>query len=159
MKFSLGKIYNGTDLQFNHLLWLHSPVYCICPESLLMHRNHPGSRIQRRDKPMQEGFEIIYESLERECSSLGIDRREWLAEVYYSLMGIAVRDIVRLGGAFLERHRKFRKLSRRHKEFAARHAIARRRTFELSGIEMPTFVLCSTALLDAFALWCRFVRN
>ena len=159
VKFCLGKIYNGTDLQFNHLLALHSPEYCVCPEALLMHRNHPGSRVQRKDKPMQEGFEIIYGSLLAECSSLGLDRREWLAEVYYNLMGIAVWDIIRLGGSFAEKHGRFRKLVRRNREFVVRHDIAGCRNFKVSGVAMPTFVLSSAATLDAAALWCRLVKK
>ena len=155
VKFCLGKIYNGTDLQFNHRLFLHSPVYGICSEALLMHRNHPGSRIQRKDKPMQEGFEIIYESLERECSSLGLDRAEWLSKVYYSLMGIAVWDICRLGGGVKKRHAKFRKLARRNKAFVRKHAVAACDTFTVSDVTLPSFVLGSALLLDFACYYCK----
>ena len=159
VKFCLGKIYNGTDLQFNHRLFLHSPAYCICPELLLMHRNHPGSRIQRKDKPMQEGFEIIYESLERECSSLGLDRAEWLAEVYYGLMGIAVEDICSLGGGVKERHAKFRKLAQRNKVFVRKHAIAASGALKVFGVALPSFVLGSALLLDFACYYCKLIRK
>ena len=52
VRYQLNNIYTGSELMYNHRLALHCPSYCIVPESLLFHRNHAGSRVSKKDKPM-----------------------------------------------------------------------------------------------------------
>ena len=146
VKFELNKIYNGPDLQFNHKLALHCPVYAFCHEALLFHRVTPGSRVRRKDKPLQEGLEIITDTLIDECERVGLIERctrevqknagttgaaceitgsamcEQLTKVYYDFVGIVVYDIFCYGGGTSEKHAKFKKLIARNKAFLRSHS-------------------------------------
>lgn len=73
VQFFLDNKYNGTDLVFNYLLLLHCPKYCVCNEGLLLHRYVMGSRVHRKNKPLQQGFEIIENKILDESKKLGYD--------------------------------------------------------------------------------------
>ena len=158
VKFELGNVYNGTDMQFNHRLLLHCPVYCICRESLLFHRNHSGSRMQRKDKPFQESFEIIMDSLIEECKLVGISIREQLSRVYYGMMSMVIWDIDRLGGSIKEKLRKFQALVLKNRRFLKDHrdCLDRYKGFKMisspdysSRFAIPAFTLSNALWLDA----------
>lgn len=159
VKFQLPNIYNGNELKFNLNLALHCPVYCVCRESLLFHRMRQGSRVQRKDKPLQEGFEIITESLIEESRKLGLSIREQLGNVYYWLIGNVVMDIIYHGGNVLERHGRYRTLIRRNRKFLKKHrGDLDRHTgltrFKLgdSSIHLPAFVLSNVLWLDVASM-------
>ena len=59
VEYSLNNRYNGTDYLYNHLLILHCPRYAVLNEPLLLHRIVFGSRVHRKNKPLQEGFQKI----------------------------------------------------------------------------------------------------
>ena len=71
VRYWLNNQYNGTDLSFNHLLCLHCPQMAVLNEPLLLHRIVMGSRVHRKNKPLQEGFQIIAERQLREAEKLG----------------------------------------------------------------------------------------
>lgn len=85
IKYELPNIYRGSELQVNHKLALHLPVYAVCREVLLFHRRREGSRVHKKDRPIQQGFEIITESLIEECKAAGLSLNEELSKVYYGL--------------------------------------------------------------------------
>lgn len=159
VKFQLPNIYNGNELKFNINLALHCPVYCTCKESLLFHRMRQGSRVQRKDKPLQEGFEIITESLIEESRKLGLSIREQLSNIYYWLIGNVVMDIIYHGGNTQEKHKRYKTVIRRNKDFLKKHkenldmhtGLTR---FKLgdSFIHLPAFVLGNVLWLDAASM-------
>ena len=159
VKFQLPNIYNGNELKFNLNLVMHCPVYCVCREPLLFHRMRQGSRVQRKDKPLQEGFEFIIESLIEESMKLGLSLKEQLGNVYYWLVGKVVMDIIYHGGDTREKHGRYKALIKRNRQFLNKHkdnidkhtGMTR---FKLgdSSIHLPAFVLGNVLWLDAASM-------
>jgi len=161
VKYELPQKYTGPELQFEHRLVMHCPVYSVCQESLLFHRMRQGSRVQRKDKPLQEGFEIITESLIRESKTVGIEPKQPLSHIYYGLMGMVVLDIFYYGGGIRERHSRFQQFVLRNQRFLHDHSevIKRYNAFnpiKLSALSVPSFMLNSAYCLDLVA-WCYLV--
>lgn len=159
VKYQLPNIYNGPEMKMNLNLTLHCPIYCVCRESLLFHRVRWGSRIQRKDKPMQDGFEIITESLLKECESLGLSIKAQLGNVYYWLIGIVVQDIMLRGGGVRERHTRFKKLIsqnnrflEKHKDDLEKHKGFRKFKVGETVLSLPAFCLGNALWLDAASL-------
>lgn len=69
VKFFLNNKYNGTDLLYNHQLILHCPYITIINEPLINHRFVTDSRVNKTNKPLQEGFELILENIYNEAIS------------------------------------------------------------------------------------------
>ena len=166
VKFQLPNIYNGNELKLNLNLALHCPIYCTCKESLLFHRVRQGSRVQRKDKPLQEGFEIITESLIEESRKLGLSIREQLSNVYYWLIGNVVMDIIYHGGNTQERHKRYKTLIQRNRQFLIKHSNDLDRHIGLtrfklgdSSIHLPSFVLGNALWLDAASLGIIVLRR
>ena len=166
VKFQLPNIYNGNELKFNLNLALHCPVYCTCKDSLLFHRMRQGSRVQRKDKPLQEGFEIITESLIEESRKLGLSIREQQSNIYYWLVGNVVMDIIYHGGNTREKHQRYSTLIQRNRQFLKKHrddldkhtGMTR---FKLgdSSIHLPAFVLGNVLWLDAASMGIIILRK
>ena len=166
VKFQLPNIYNGNELKFNLNLALHCPVYCTCKEPLLFHRMRQGSRVQMRDKPLQEGFEIITESLIGESKKLDLSIREQLSNIYYWLIGNVVMDIIYHGGDTQEKHKRYKALITRNRQFLIKHSDDFDRhtgltRFKLgdSSIHLPAFVLGNALWLDAASLGIIVLRR
>lgn len=165
VKFQLPNIYNGNELKFNLNLALHSPIYCICKESLLFHRIRQGSRVNKKDKPLQEGFEVITESLIEESEKLRLSLKEQMSNVYYWLVGNVVTDIIYRGGNLREKHAKYKTLISRNKKFLKKHKEnLDKRTgltrFKLgdSSVHLPAFVLSNALWLDAASMGIGILR-
>lgn len=166
VKFQLPNICNGNDLKFNLNLILHCPVYCVCRESLLFHRMRQGSRVQKKDKPFQEGFELITENLIAESKKLGLSLREQLSNIYYGLVGNVVMDIIYHGGNTREKHQRYSTLIQRSRQFLKKHrddldkhtGMTR---FKLgdSSIHLPAFVLGNALWLDAASMGIIILRK
>jgi len=94
--FTLGKEYNGTDLLFNHSLMLHKPVLSLEYDVLYNHRIHADSRVNRKDKKMLLGFQIITTALFDESIKLNysgaIDKQ--IAVFYANHVYMAAQDTV-----------------------------------------------------------------
>ncbi|MDO4950340.1 MAG: hypothetical protein Q4E55_09335, partial [Bacteroidales bacterium] len=145
---------------------LHCPTYCVCRESLLFHRMRAGSRVQRKDKPLQEGFEIITDSLIEECRTVGLSIREQLSNIYYFLIGIVVQDVILRGGNIREKHARFKKLISRNNSFLSSHSDQLDRHTGLTVfkvgetvLSLPAFALSNALWLDAASLcYCTLAR-
>lgn len=70
VEYSLNNKYNGTDYLYNHQLILHCPRYAVLNEPLLLHRIVFGSRVHRKNKPLQEGFQEIVGAVFGEAKKL-----------------------------------------------------------------------------------------
>ncbi len=96
VRYWLNNKYNGTDLSFNHLLCLHCPKYAVVNKPLLLHRIVMGSRVHRKNKPLQEGFQIIAERQFAEANKLGYEKAfyERYKYTYYIFMKMAFDAII-----------------------------------------------------------------
>ena len=146
IKYELPNIYRGSELQVNHKLVIHCPTYSVCREVLLFHRNREGSRVHKKDRPIQDGFEIITESLIKECESEGLSVTEQLSNIYYGLIGLVVYDIFTNGESIKEKHTKFKALISQNNSFLARNKENIRKlkgfeTFKMVNHSIPAFAL------------------
>lgn len=96
VEYFLPNRYNGTDLSFNHLLILHLPKVVVLNEPLLLHRIVIGSRVHRKNKPLQEGFEIIVEHVLKEAEQLGYNDmfKKTYSLVYIRLLRMVFLTII-----------------------------------------------------------------
>ncbi len=113
VKYWLNNKYNGTDLSFNHLLCLHCPKIAVVNEPLLLHRIVMGSRVHRKNKPLQEGFELITEREFTEAKRLGYPDSfyERYKYSYYIFLKMVVNAIIcesENTGEVRERWKKYR---------------------------------------------------
>lgn len=111
VKFCLEKQYNGTDLLFNHLLTFHQPAYAVLHEPLFFYRLTPNSRVRRKDKDLQTGFQIIIERLLEEIQTLSYSEKV-TQQIYWAHLGMARR-------ALADRH----KHADSYKEFKSKYKI------------------------------------
>jgi hypothetical protein len=70
VKFILDKIYNGTDLLFNHLLVLHLPSISHVNKPLYYYRIRANSQVRRKNKNLLDGFNKIIDIILIEISNL-----------------------------------------------------------------------------------------
>lgn len=96
IRYILNRKYNGTDLYFNYLLLLHNPKIVAVNEALYHYRITENSRVRRKNKPLQEGFEIIIDGLLRESEKLGYSSEmdNQIFAVYVSMIKYVTQDIV-----------------------------------------------------------------
>ena len=92
--FFLDKRYNGTDLSFNHLIALHCPVYTVVHEALLYYRLTPNSRVRRKNKDLQTGFQMIITRILEEAAVLGYSQqvKEQIYLIYLDMIRRALAD-------------------------------------------------------------------
>ena len=122
--------------------------------------------MNKKDKPLQEGFEIITESLIEESGKLGLSLKEQVSNVYYWLVGNVVTDIIYRGGNLREKHTKYKTLISRNKEFLKKHkenldkhtGLTR---FKLgdSSIHLSAFVLNNALWLDVASMGIIILRK
>lgn len=153
IRYELPKIYRGSELQVNHRLALHFPVYSVCRDVLLYHRGREGSRVHKKGRPIQQGFEIITESLFAECKAQGVSAKEQLSHIYYGLVGLVVYDIFIKGENIKDKHGKFKTLISRNNAFLAKNKENIRKlkgfeTFRMINHSIPAFALRSAWWLD-----------
>ena len=96
IKFYLNKEYNGTDLLFNYLLMFYKPKISVINNVLYNHRIHYESMVFRKDKKMQEGFQIIMSDLIRESNKIKYSSviNNQFSFIYLNLMMISAQDII-----------------------------------------------------------------
>lgn len=94
VKFALDKKYNGTDLMFNHRVYVHCPKYCVVHKTLLHYRLTPNSRVRRKDKDLQAGFMMIFDTLLTDMEMLGYDEcaKEQVYLIYLDKARAALAD-------------------------------------------------------------------
>lgn len=164
VRFELNNKYNGTDLQFNHRLALHCPVYSVVNEALLYHRNLPGSRVHRKNKPLQDGFETITLSLINECINLGLLPVNELSKVYYSFINMVVLDVYYYGGTINEKHKRFKDIVSQNRLFLEENSeyICRyknEKALSLFSLNMTAVVLGRVIFLDIMSLMFNVLRS
>ncbi len=95
-RFSLSKDYNGTDLLFNHLLVLSLPKISLIPNVLYCHRIHASSRVHRKNKKMQEGFEFIMSEIIKKSKEYNFSEsvNNQFSIIYMKFMRMAAQDII-----------------------------------------------------------------
>jgi glycosyltransferase involved in cell wall biosynthesis len=91
IRFNLNNKYNGTDYLFNHLLILHQPKISIVYEKLYFHRLVEGSRVRRKNKPLQEGFGIIMSQI---CAEVKVLNYSHEIDVQLSLVYLGLQKQV-----------------------------------------------------------------
>lgn len=150
VRYALPNGFLGSQLQVLHRMTIHCPVFCVCKEALLLHRMRSGSLVQMLNIHMQEGFEIITESLIKECESVGIAMQDQLGAVYYGLLGIAIQNIKFFGGDRQGKRRLCRGLIDRNRAFLAEHPtqLIKPRFFKVSRCHLPSCVLDHAWWLD-----------
>lgn len=165
VEYRLPKKYLCSELEMEHRLLLHCPVYCVCRESLLFHRNRTGSLMQKKNNPFLEGFELIMENLISESEMVGRPVKKQLGRIYNAFMGIAVWDIFIYGGNVRERHTRYKTLVARRRQFLRKHRehidkCVGLKTFSVTqALKFPAFTLSNALFLDAVSLSYLFLRN
>lgn len=96
VEYCLDNRYNGTDLLFNHLLALYCPKIAVLNEPLLLHRIVQGSRVHRKRKPLQEGFNFITDTVLSKAHSLGYSDKfdKAYALCFFAFMKMVVVSII-----------------------------------------------------------------
>lgn len=166
IKFELDKIYNGSELKFNCNIFLCCPICSVCNKAMLFHRVRSNSKVTRKDKPLQQGFEIITESILNTSKERGLSLKKEISKIYYWLIGNAVMDIMMRGGNISEKHAKFKHLIRENKTFLKKHKEDLHKfkgftRFKLgdSRIHLPVFFLSSAIWLDNATFVIQFLRK
>lgn len=166
IKFELDKIYNGSELKFNCNILLYCPVFSVCNKALLFHRVRNNSRVTKKSKPLQEGFEIITESLLKTSKEIGLDLKGQISSIYYWLIGNAVMDILMRGGNSREKNSRFKDLVYKNKLFLKKHneELNKFRGFKRfklgdSRIHLPAFFLSSAFWLNNASFSINFLRK
>ncbi len=166
VKFELPGSNIGSDLAFNHRITLHCPIFAVCGESLLFHRNRSGSLMTSIKATMHEGYEWITEKLLAECDLLGLSIPEQISEVYYWLLGSVVSDIQYHGRTFRENHKAFKGAVAKNKRFLKKHRcdLMKHKAFQPfkmgdSYVKLPAFVLTNALWLDAATLCITVLRK
>lgn len=123
VKFELPKKFNGNDLAFNFKLVLHCPSYSIINVPLLYHRLTPNSMVRRKNKPLQEGFELIMEQLCQETKKCGYDERIYsqLNILYTTMLEMVLTDISRESYTFTELKQKLVRMFEQYKLFKKKY--------------------------------------
>lgn len=137
VKYFLNNKYNGTDLAFNNLLILHCPKVCIYNEPLLLHRIVQGSRVHRKNKPLQEGFEIIIDKVFEEASRLGYPKEFYknYGSYYYKLLEMVLVAILDESGSLAEAWHRIKEFYSRKAAYIKRHEIIMKKYTPSGGTE------------------------
>lgn len=123
VKFELPKRFNGNDLAFNFKLVLHCPSYSIINVPLLYHRLTPNSMVRRKNKPLQEGFEVIMEQLYQEAKKCGYDEGIYgqFNILYTTMLEMVLTDISRDSSSFTELNQKLAHMFERYELFKQKY--------------------------------------
>ena len=125
VKYWLNNRYNGTDLSYNHLAVLHCPKIVVVNEPLLLHRIVAGSRVHRKNKPLQEGFMIIVDKVFNEAESLGYGKEffESYRYCYFTLMEMVFYAIIDESESIKELANRFKAYRALRNEYGKQHPV------------------------------------
>lgn len=123
VQYFLPNRFNGTDLSFNHLLALHLPKVVVVNEPLLLHRIVAGSRVHRKNKPLQEGFETITDRVFAEAETLGYDDafKTGYCAVYAKFLDMVFEAIITESERFSELKERLNAFYRRRNAYEKKH--------------------------------------
>lgn len=117
VRFELPNKYNGTDLAYNYKVAMHAPTYSIVNKPLLFHRIVEGSRVHRKNKPLQEGFEVIIDQLFDEGKRTGLELKRQLGNLYYVFLSLVFIDLSTYTTPLVERKKAINAFLVRHRDF------------------------------------------
>ncbi len=122
VEYQLNNRYNGTDLLFNHMLLLHCPVYAVLNLPLLRHRIVEGSRVHRKNKPLQEGFQLITDFIFGEAKRLDYPLEFYASYsyIYTDFLNIAYNALVSESKSVKELFERFGVYREQRKQFEAK---------------------------------------
>ncbi len=117
--FSLDNKYNGTDLMFNYKLLLHCPKIVAISDPLLFHRILSGSRVHKKDKPMQEGFELIIKELYTETKVLEYtnDIYKQISVLFNKFIVVAISDAIQYSDSIFDAYMRLVRIHSRYKKY------------------------------------------
>ena len=123
VEYCLSNKYNGTDYLFNHLLVLHNPKYAVLNEPLLLHRIVLGSRVHRKNKPLQDGFQTIIELVFEEAKKLNypVCIFENYSYCYSSMLDMAYQAILDECETAAEASGRLKEFLKKRKQFESKH--------------------------------------
>lgn len=154
VKFSLPKQFNGTDLSFNHRLLLHSPKISLINEPLYNHQLLENSRVRRKNKNLQLGFQIIFDQIVKEAEEVKYSNRiyEQMSILYVKFLREAAQDIFNTTESKYQFNNEIKKFYRENKNY-----LTKQPGINLSSKNMPTkslklfcLVLKNQVLLDLY---------
>lgn len=122
VRFELPKGFNGTDLAFNHKLYLHRPVYCSVDSAEYVHVIYSKSATHRKRKKLQEGSMCIVTQLmhESEITNNGEFAENVLPSIYVRLMRKSFQDVFcETVGNKKELNEELKLMLKKHKEFVS----------------------------------------
>lgn len=119
IRFTLSKTFNGTDSLFNHLLMFSMPKISVVHDALYNHRIHADSRVQRKDKKMQEGFQIIMNEILKESEKFNFSDtiNNQFSIIYSNFMIATAQDIVNSETSFKNIKDKLKKFQKANKTY------------------------------------------
>lgn len=119
VEYVLPNRFNGTDYLYNHLMILHCPKYAVLNEPLIHHRIVQGSRVHRKNKPLQEGFEYIVRTVYREAQKLEYPELfyENYNYCYVSMLRMVFYAIITESSSCIEAYRRFNDFYSRRRKF------------------------------------------
>ena len=143
VQFSLPKVFNGTDLQFNYLLALHSPKIAIVHEALYNYQVLQTSRVRRKDKDLQSGFMLITERLLRENEALGLgdEVSKQIYMIYLDLIRSALSDLFTNAENYTNFKDKYSIYKKKYFQFRDINFKAYSRTKLSTGMRLYLFLL------------------
>jgi glycosyltransferase involved in cell wall biosynthesis len=160
VKFTLSKDYNGTDLLFNHLLFLYLPKISVLNEPLYNYQIVENSRVRRKNKQLQKGFFIIMEKIIAETEKLGYSNKlnNQLSELYVSLQRYAAQDIFNADENFNVMRNKIKEFIKENNNFLHKNIVLNLNTKHFSSFSNKIFSLClksRNSIIIIYYLKCR----
>ena len=125
VEYSLNNKYNGTDYLYNQLLILHCPRYAVLNEPLLLHRIVFGSRVHRKNKPLQEGFQEIVGTVFNEAKKLNYPQLFFkkYSYCYSGMLDMVYGAILRESESLSEAKPRLKKYFEMRKEFEEKNTL------------------------------------
>ena len=165
VQYWLDNKYNGTDLSFNHLLCLHCPQIVVVNEPLLLHRIVAGSRVHRKNKPLQEGFEAIVDRTFTEADKLGYgdDFKDTYGRVYARYLFMVFNTIIEESESLKETKEGVMAFYRRRDAYGKKHPSLESKKLARVGVSFKERLLDSCVydhqLLLSYLLFYRNKRK
>lgn len=144
VKFSLPKEFNGTDLSFNHRLLLHGPKFAVIDEPLYIHRLLNNSRVRRKNKQLQKGFEIIMNQIIEESEKFNFSPKFdiQLNTLYIKFLKEATQDLYNNAINYSDFINELNQLKNDNNEFLINHREINTKPRYVASLPLKLFSLC-----------------
>lgn len=144
VSFKMPKGLNGTDYLFNTLLAVHELKYSTIASAGYVHVIYPSSAVHRKNKRIQESYQIIIRELIKECESVGKygQMKKRITVEYYSTLMSSYKDVLDDAQNYREVKKKFTECLNRHNDFIKREHIETSMISDMPTKELKGFVIC-----------------